>query len=54
MILSDNETKADLLNYEAAATTIVSLLRHRPDSARAQRRYASTRLQPEGVPVKSA
>jgi hypothetical protein len=31
MILSDNETKADLLNYEAVATTIVSLLRHRPD-----------------------
>lgn len=31
MILSDNETKADLLNYEAVATTIVRLLRHRPD-----------------------
>lgn len=31
MILSDNETKADLLNYEAIAKTIVTLLRHRPD-----------------------
>ena len=31
MILSDNETKADLLNYEPIATTIVSLIRHRPD-----------------------
>jgi len=31
MILSDNETKADLLNYEAVATTVVSLLCHRPD-----------------------
>lgn len=30
MILSDNETKADLLNYEAVATAIVSLLRHQP------------------------
>ena len=31
MILSDNETKADLLNYEAVAITIVSVLRQRPD-----------------------
>lgn len=31
MILSDNETKVDLLNYEAIATTIVTLLRQRPD-----------------------
>jgi hypothetical protein len=32
MILSDNETNADLLNYEAVANTIVSLLRSQPDT----------------------
>jgi predicted KAP-like P-loop ATPase len=31
MILSDNETKIDLLNNEAIAKTIVTLLRERPD-----------------------
>ncbi len=31
MILTDNETKVDQLNYEAIATTIVELLRQRPD-----------------------
>src|SRR3954451_16798009 len=31
MALSDNETKVDLLNYEAIAKTIVQLLRERPD-----------------------
>jgi predicted KAP-like P-loop ATPase len=31
MILSDNETKVDLLNYEAIAATIVELLRQRPE-----------------------
>lgn len=31
MILTDNETKVDLLNNEAIAATIVKLLRHRPD-----------------------
>src|SRR5580704_5964215 len=31
MILSDNETKVDLLNNEAIARTIVKLLRERPD-----------------------
>ncbi|MBY0247569.1 MAG: KAP family NTPase [Nitrospiraceae bacterium] len=31
MLLSDNETKVDLLNNEAIATTIVKLLRERPD-----------------------
>jgi hypothetical protein len=31
MILSDNETKVDLLNNEAIATTIFTLLRERPD-----------------------
>src|SRR5258706_6412762 len=31
MILSDNETKVDLLNNEAIAATIVKLLRDRPD-----------------------
>lgn len=31
MILSDNETKVDLLNNEAIARTIVKLLRDRPD-----------------------
>lgn len=31
-ILSDNETKVDLLNSEAVASTIVKLLRERPDS----------------------
>ena len=31
MILTDNETKVDLLNYEAIAATIVELLRQRPD-----------------------
>jgi predicted KAP-like P-loop ATPase len=32
MILSDNETKVDLLNNEPIARTIVDLLRHRPES----------------------
>lgn len=31
MILSDNETKVDLLNYEAIAVTIMALLRERPE-----------------------
>src|SRR5580698_8894758 len=31
MILSDNETKVDLLNNEAIAKTIVTLLRERPE-----------------------
>jgi predicted KAP-like P-loop ATPase len=31
MILTDNETKVDLLNNEAIATTIIKLLRDRPD-----------------------
>jgi hypothetical protein len=31
VILSDNETKIDLLNYEAIAKTVVALLRERPD-----------------------
>jgi predicted KAP-like P-loop ATPase len=31
MILSDNETKVDLLNNETIATTIIKLLRDRPD-----------------------
>jgi predicted KAP-like P-loop ATPase len=31
MILTDNETKVDLLNNEAIATTIITLLRDRPD-----------------------
>lgn len=31
MILTDNETKIDLLNNEAIAATIVKLLRERPD-----------------------
>jgi predicted KAP-like P-loop ATPase len=31
MILTDNETKVDLLNNEAIATTIIRLLRDRPD-----------------------
>lgn len=31
MILSDNETKVDLLNNEAIAATVISLLRQRPD-----------------------
>src|SRR6202046_4032093 len=31
MILTDNETKVDLLNNEAIAKTIVQLLRERPD-----------------------
>ena len=31
MILSDNETKVDLLNNEAIAKTIVELIRSRPD-----------------------
>jgi predicted KAP-like P-loop ATPase len=31
MILTDNETKVDLLNNEAIATTIIALLRERPD-----------------------
>ncbi len=33
MILTDNETKVDLLNNEAIATTITGLLRERPDHA---------------------
>lgn len=32
MILSDNETKVDLLNNEPIARTIVDLLRNRPES----------------------
>lgn len=31
MILTDNETKVDLLNNEAIATTIIGLLREKPD-----------------------
>jgi hypothetical protein len=31
MLLADNKTKVDLLNNEAIATTIVTLLRGRPD-----------------------
>ena len=31
MILSDNETKVDLLNNEAIAKTIVTLLREQPE-----------------------
>ena len=31
MILADNETKVDLLNNEAIATTIIKLLRDRPE-----------------------
>ncbi|WP_228976408.1 Qat anti-phage system ATPase QatA [Paraburkholderia gardini] len=31
MILTDNETKVDLLNNEAIATTIIELLREKPD-----------------------
>ena len=31
MILTDNETKIDLLNNEAIATTIIELLRDRPE-----------------------
>ena len=31
MILSDNETKIDLLNNEAIAKTIVTLLREKPE-----------------------
>jgi len=31
MILTDNETKVDLLSYEAIAATIIKLLRDRPD-----------------------
>ena len=30
MLLTDNETKVDLLNNEAIATTIVKLLRESP------------------------
>ncbi|MCP4165923.1 MAG: NTPase KAP [Chloroflexi bacterium] len=33
MILTDNETKVDLLNNEAIATTITGLLKERPDHA---------------------
>ncbi|QYX57962.1 NTPase KAP [Roseovarius sp. SCSIO 43702] len=33
MILTDNETKVDLLNNEAIAKTIIELLRKRPDEA---------------------
>lgn len=31
MILTDNETQVDLLNNEAIATTIIGLLREKPD-----------------------
>lgn len=31
MLLADNETKVDLLNNEAIATTIIKLLRDKPD-----------------------
>lgn len=31
MILTDNETKVDLLNNEAIASTIIELLRSRPN-----------------------
>lgn len=31
MILADNETRVDLLNNEAIASTIIELLKHRPD-----------------------
>ena len=31
MILTDNETKGDVLNNEAIAATIIGLLRERPD-----------------------
>lgn len=31
MILTDNETKVDLLNNEAIAKTIIELLREKPD-----------------------
>lgn len=31
MILTDNETKVDLLNNEAIAATIIGLLRAKPD-----------------------
>ena len=31
MILSDNETRVDLLNNEAISTTIIRLIRDRPD-----------------------
>jgi len=31
MILTDNETKGDLLNNEAIAKTIIELLREKPD-----------------------
>lgn len=31
MLLSDNETKVDLLNNEAIASTVVKLLKERPD-----------------------
>ncbi len=31
MILSDNETKVDLLNSESIATTIVKLITERPE-----------------------
>ncbi|SCC93132.1 hypothetical protein THIX_30360 [Thiomonas sp. X19] len=31
MIPTDNETKVDLLNNEAFATTIIGLLREKPD-----------------------
>ena len=32
MILTDNETKVDLLNNEANAATIIKLLRDRPEA----------------------
>ena len=33
MILTDNETKVDLLNNEAIAKTIIELLREKPERA---------------------
>lgn len=38
MILTDNETRIDLLNNEAIATTITKLLRDRPDRPGDRRR----------------
>lgn len=32
MLLSDNETKIDMLNNEAIAATIIELLQERPDT----------------------
>ena len=44
MILTDNETKIDLLNNEAIAATIIGLLRERPD------RPVTTRAHGDGGP----